>query len=86
VKQIEGGIERAGNFTRMGYDLRSKVKGNIAKTEKSINVKFDVLNRKLLESVGQFGCRLLHLSSDIFEPDKLCIEGDYGICDTYTRE
>jgi hypothetical protein len=86
VRQVDGWIERAGNFTRTGYDLRSKIKGNIDKLGISINVKFDVLNRSLLDYVGEFGCRLLHLSSDIFDPDKLCIEGDFGICETYTRE
>jgi hypothetical protein len=69
----------------MGYDIRSKLKSNIESLKISINVKFDILNRNLLEYVGESGCRLLHLSSDIFEPDKLCIEGEHGICEKYSH-
>ena len=69
-----------GSFTRTGYDLKSTVKENFAEAEVGVKVKFDVLNRNLLEYVGEYGCRVLHLSSDIFEHDKLCIEGDFGIC------
>ena len=61
------------------------MKENFAKAKVGVKVKFDVLNRKLLEYVGEYGCRVLHLSSDIFEHDKLCIEGDFGICKGLTH-
>lgn len=38
-------------------------------------MKFDVLSRELLEYVKNYGCRVLHLSSDVYHPDYLCIEG-----------
>ncbi len=32
----------------------------------------------MLEYVKTFGCRVLHISSDVYLPDSLCIEGDNG--------
>jgi hypothetical protein len=77
-----GPVQAVGSFTSNIYDLRQKVKRNVEDLGISINMKFDVLNRSLLQYIGEFGCRLLHLSSDIFEPDKICIEGDFGICES----
>jgi hypothetical protein len=39
------------------------------------NAKFDILNRELLQHVRQHGCKILHLSSSVFEKHRLCIEG-----------
>jgi hypothetical protein len=36
--------------------------------------------------VGEFGCRVLHLASDVFEPNKLCIEGKFGIKRSITEK
>ena len=43
-----------------------------------MNLKFDTLHRELLDYIRQHGCRVLHLSSDIYHPDYLCIEGKNG--------
>lgn len=40
-----------------------------------MNLKFDVLSRELLEYVKSYGCRVLHLSSDVYHQEYLCIEG-----------
>ena len=36
--------------------------------------------------MGEFGCRVLHLSSESFSPDSLCIEGDFGMLETFTEK
>ena len=43
-----------------------------------VDVKFDLLNRDLLENVLKYKCKILHLSSSVFDEDRLCIEGDCG--------
>lgn len=43
-----------------------------------MNLKFDVLSKELLDYVKQYGCRVLHLSSDVYSVDHLCIEGKNG--------
>jgi hypothetical protein len=41
-------------------------------------LKFDILSKEMLEYVRAFGCRVLHISSDVYLSDSLCIEGDNG--------
>ncbi len=53
---------------------------SIAKNSKQIvNVKFDILNRELIEQTRQYGCKLLHISSHVFEEDKIALEGNNGL-------
>ena len=43
---------------------------------------FDFLNEYLLESVAEFGTKVLHLTSDSFHPDYLFLEDHTGISTT----
>jgi NADH/NAD ratio-sensing transcriptional regulator Rex len=43
-----------------------------------VDVKFDLLNRELLENVIKYKCKILHLSSTVFDSERLCVEGEYG--------
>jgi hypothetical protein len=36
--------------------------------------------------VRQYGCKILHLSSSVFEEDKLCIEGSNGVVEYLYKE
>lgn len=71
-------IRVVGTFTKYPSDFRKRVLTEVKKQNKIINVKFDVLTRELLEYVKTYGCRVLHLSSDVYNPDYLCIEGKDG--------
>jgi len=44
-----------------------------------LNVKFDILNRELIETTKQYGCKILHLSSHVFDEDRFAIEGNNGL-------
>lgn len=44
-----------------------------------MNVKFDILNREILEFARTYGCKILHLSSHVFEEDRIAIEGPNGL-------
>ncbi len=50
----------------------------LRKQNKVVNLKFDVLSREMLEYVKMYGCRVLHISSDVYHVDCLCIEGKNG--------
>ena len=67
-----------GPFTRYPSDFRKRVIDSIKGENKVVNVKFDLLTRELLDYVRNYGCRVLHISSDVFSPDHLCIEGKNG--------
>lgn len=51
----------------------------MALESKVINVKFDILNIELLEYIRANGCRVLHISSDIYRDDHFCIEDKNGV-------
>jgi hypothetical protein len=51
-----------------------------------VNVKFDILNREVLEHVRNHGCKLLHLSSHVFYEDKLALEGQRGLIEVLTQD
>ena len=46
---------------------------------KQFKVKFDILSNRFLNDIASEGSRLLHVTSDIYEPDKLWVEGSHGI-------
>ena len=71
-------IKVVGTFTRYPSDFRRRIFNEMKKQNKVVNLKFDVLTRDLLEYVKNYGCRVLHLSSDVFTPEHLCIEGKDG--------
>ena len=47
-------------------------------------MKFDILNREALEYIKTFGCRVLHLTSDVYLSDCLCIEDKHGAIEYLT--
>jgi hypothetical protein len=71
----------AGSFTRHVNTFRNRIIDGFDKSKKVINVKFDSLTREVLGFIKKYGCRVLHLSSDVFKPDYLCIEGANGKID-----
>ena len=69
---------QVGSITRHVNSFRNRVLEGFRKQNKEVNVKFDSLTREVLTFIKNFGCRVLHLSSDVFKPDHLCIEGTNG--------
>jgi hypothetical protein len=51
-----------------------------------INARCDFLNRQLLSNIKKDGCKLLHLSSEVFEEERLCLEGTDGIAEYMTLD
>jgi len=47
-------------------------------SQKEIQVKFDNLTRDSIKEIRTTGCRVLHLSSDEYDEDNLCVEGPSG--------
>jgi len=74
----EGQFTHVGTFTRYSNDFRKKLVDQIKPLKKVVNLKFDILSREILEYIKIFGCRVLHISSDVYLSDKLCIEGENG--------
>eukprot|EP00347_Sterkiella_histriomuscorum_P024050 403332474 len=68
-------VRVVGTFTRYPQDFRKRILTEVKKINKVVNLKFDVLSRELLEYVKTYGCRVFHVSSDVYHPDYLCIEG-----------
>ena len=67
-----------GTFTRYPNNFRRRIHNELKKQKKVVNIKFDNLTRDQLEYVRTYGCRVLHISSDVYNPDYLCIEGKNG--------
>jgi hypothetical protein len=40
-----------------------------------------VLNRELIENVKENGCKILHITSTVFEEERICMEGLNGLVD-----
>ena len=51
-----------------------------------VNVRCDFLNRSLLSHIKSDGCKMLHLSSEVFEAERLCIEGTNGVVEYLTLD
>ena len=51
-----------------------------------MNLKFDILNREVIENAKQYGCKLLHLSSHVFEEEKIALEGNNGLVEYLSME
>ncbi|CDW81385.1 UNKNOWN [Stylonychia lemnae] len=68
-------VRVVGTFTRYPQDFRKRIFSEVKKLNKVVNLKFDILSLELLNYVKNYGCRVLHISSDVYSPDHLCIEG-----------
>jgi hypothetical protein len=78
VEVKENNILIAGSLTRHVNSFRNRVLEGFREQKKEVNVKFDSLTKEVLDFIKNFGCRVLHLSSDVFKSDHLCIEGRNG--------
>lgn len=78
VESTQKGTSFVGAFTRHINLFRNNLRESFNELNKVINVKFETLTRDILEYVRDKGCRVLHLSSDVFKDDYLCIEGPNG--------
>jgi hypothetical protein len=78
VKKEKDKYRMVGTFTRHINEFRANLKKSFTDMNKAINVRFDTLTLDVLEYVRDHGCRVLHLSSDVFLDDYLCIEGENG--------
>jgi hypothetical protein len=67
-----------GNFTRHINEFRNNLKKSFSELNKVINTRFETLTKDVLEYIKEHGCRVLHLSSDVFKDGFLCIEGNNG--------
>jgi hypothetical protein len=78
-------FKSVGMTTRYSTTFRKKMVNKAKNSGQQINVKFDILNRELLDYVKVHGCKLLHLSSHVFEEGKLCLEdGKSGMIEYLT--
>jgi len=59
---------------------------NAKDSGKEINARCVFLNRQLFSNIKKDGCKLLHISSEVFEEERLCIEGDSGIAEYMTLD
>ena len=75
VEKSSDDIKSIGMITRYSITFRKKMITGAKNSGQKVNVKFDILNRELLGYVKDHGCKLLHLSSHVFEEGKLCLEG-----------
>jgi hypothetical protein len=67
-------------FTSTKFDLIPKVLRNFEQSGKEIQVRYEVFNGEVLKYVAEFGSRVLHLTSDVFDPEFLGFEGSIGLC------
>lgn len=74
-------VKSVGINTRYSTKFRKIVAQEAKKCGQQINVKFDQLNKELLEYVKDHGCKLLHLSSPVFEESRLCLEEKNGVAE-----
>jgi hypothetical protein len=70
--------ENLGPMTRVSNTFKIDVMRAISQTHKIVQVKFDTLTRKTLQQLKTSGCRVLQLSSDVWQDDCLCVEGRFG--------
>ena len=63
----DGKPSMVGTLTRHINEFRNNLKRNFTELDKVINVRFDTLTLDVLEYVRDHGCRVLHLSSDVFK-------------------
>jgi len=71
-------------LSRYSSDFRKKMKNIASNSGQIVNVKFDILNRELIETIRQYGCKILHLSSHVFEEDRIAIECENGLIEYLT--
>ena len=78
-----GGAEPIGPLTRYPSHFRQELLRNLESQRKVVHIHFDSLTRALLSSVGRQGCRVLHLSSDVYARDEALVgcEGAAGEVD-----
>jgi hypothetical protein len=74
----ENPVKMVGTFTRYPSDFRKRVHDEARKLQKIVNLKFDSLKRQNLDYLKSYGCRVLHISSDVYKKDCLCLEGNNG--------
>lgn len=72
-------LKQVGPITRYTSNFKTDFLKTAKECHQTVNVKFDQLNREILEYVRDHGCKILHLSSHVFDYDKLCIEGPLGL-------
>jgi hypothetical protein len=79
--QVPQNVEykQVGVLARYGSDFRKKMKGIATNSRQIVNLKFDILNREVIENAKQYGCKLFHISSHVFEEDKIALEGNNGL-------
>ena len=79
VNMTKKGAIAVSDATRSDFDMRWRILNELEDTGKEYKVKFDILSHKLLKDIAKNGSRLLHITSDISDSNKLCVEGRYGI-------
>ena len=66
---------------RCDFNMRPILKERLGAVGKQFKTKFEILTPKFLKEVAKEGTRVLHLSSELYEHNKLWIEGKYGIAE-----
>ena len=69
--------------TRSDFNMRDRMLQELEDTGKQFKVKFDIFSNKFIKDIAKNGSRLLHLTSDIPDPNKLNCEGRFGICNEF---
>ena len=67
-------------------DFRRKMFKEARESNQQLNLKFDLLNRDLIQYISTNGCKIWHISSQVFERERLCIESPNGLVEYLTRD
>lgn len=61
--------------------MRPIIQERLGAVKKQFKTKFDILTPKFLAEVAKEGTRLLHITADLYERDKLWVEGTNGVAE-----
>ena len=77
-------LVEVGPSTRYSTNFRRDMLKQAKDSKQPLNVKFDILNRELIAYVRDNGCKIWHISSHVFEKERLCVEGANGLVEYLT--
>ena len=79
------GVKPCNNDTKScDFNMKGHVLQRLEDTGKQFKVKFDILTNQFVKEIAKNGSKLLHITSDIEAPKKLCVEGRWGVCNDIT--
>lgn len=67
-------------------DFRRKIFYEAKESKQQVNIKFDLLNRELINYIKNNGCKIWHISSQVYDRERLAIEGPNGLVEYLSRD